>query len=161
MRRLATNPVMLTAASVVHWNEKRLPEQRAELYESVLTWLARSREKRPGREPDQRCLELLGQLALAMQDAPRGRETQCGRRRAAEVLAAEFPGESEEKRVQRAESFIVQEELDSGIIVSRGSDLRFWHLTFQEYLAGRTLGGLRDAALYERILAQGKLYRPE
>jgi hypothetical protein len=44
IRRLARNTVMLTALAVVHWNEKRLPEQRAELDESILGRLARSRE---------------------------------------------------------------------------------------------------------------------
>jgi hypothetical protein len=29
-----------TALAVVHWNEKRLPEQRADLYESIITWLS-------------------------------------------------------------------------------------------------------------------------
>ena len=48
IRRMARNPVMLTALAVVHWNERRLPEQRADLYESILNWLARSREKRTG-----------------------------------------------------------------------------------------------------------------
>jgi hypothetical protein len=46
---MVRNPVMLTALAVVHWNERRLPEQRAELYESIITWLSRSREQRPGR----------------------------------------------------------------------------------------------------------------
>ena len=45
---LHRNPVMLTALAVVHWNERRLPEQRADLYESILTWLARAREQRQG-----------------------------------------------------------------------------------------------------------------
>jgi hypothetical protein len=31
---------MLTALAVVHWNEHRLPEQRADLYDSILRWLA-------------------------------------------------------------------------------------------------------------------------
>ena len=39
--RMASNPVMLTALAVVHWNERRLPEQRAELYESIIKWLSR------------------------------------------------------------------------------------------------------------------------
>ena len=55
IRRMARNTVMLTALAVVHWNEKRLPEQRAELYEAILKWLIESREQRPGREKPQRC----------------------------------------------------------------------------------------------------------
>ena len=38
IRRMARSPVMLTALAVVHWNERRLPEQRADLFESILTW---------------------------------------------------------------------------------------------------------------------------
>src|SRR5262245_40248187 len=34
--RLTRNPVMLTALAVVHWNERRLPEQRADLYQSII-----------------------------------------------------------------------------------------------------------------------------
>ena len=57
IRRMARNPVMLTALAVVHWNERRLPEQRAELYESILGWLAgrgRSRAAN-GRSSASRC----------------------------------------------------------------------------------------------------------
>ncbi|MEZ5353244.1 MAG: hypothetical protein R2762_11460 [Bryobacteraceae bacterium] len=45
--RMARDPVMLTALAVVHWNDKRLPDQRAELYESVfgVGW----RRERQGR----------------------------------------------------------------------------------------------------------------
>ena len=42
IRKMARNPVMLTALAVVHWNERRLPEQRADLYASITTWLVRT-----------------------------------------------------------------------------------------------------------------------
>jgi hypothetical protein len=51
IRRMSRTPVMLTALAVVHWNEHRLPHQRAELYESVLTWLFKARKDREGRLP--------------------------------------------------------------------------------------------------------------
>jgi hypothetical protein len=54
IRKMTRNPVMLTALAVVHWNEKRFPEQRADLYDSILTCLPRQREKRPGREKAER-----------------------------------------------------------------------------------------------------------
>ena len=44
IEELGRNPVMLTALAVLHWNEKRLPDQRADLYDSILTWLARPRD---------------------------------------------------------------------------------------------------------------------
>ena len=161
IRRMAQNPVILTALAVVHWNERRLPEQRADLYESVLNWLARSRERRAGRPPADRCLALLQRLALAMQDEPEGRLMQLSRERAAEVLAPEFDCAQETSRHRMARQFVEQEEADSGIIVSRGGDTRFWHLTFQEYLAARAIAGLGEKAQLELLLTAGRIYKPE
>ena len=44
IRRLARNPVMLTCLCVVHWNERRLPEGKADLLAAVLRWLLNARE---------------------------------------------------------------------------------------------------------------------
>ncbi len=145
IRRLARNTVMLTALAVVHWNEKRLPEQRAELYESILGWLARSRDQRPGRTPPDRTLEILRELALAMQLHTDGRQVQVPRRWAAERIAGAFGDPGNHTVVDRAERFLEEEEIDSGIVVARGHDIRFWHLTFQEYLAARAVGGRGEA----------------
>ncbi|MBZ5622073.1 MAG: SUMF1/EgtB/PvdO family nonheme iron enzyme [Acidobacteriia bacterium] len=154
IRRMARNPVMLTALAVVHWNERRLPEQRADLYESILMWLARAREKL-ARASAERCLTLLQQLALAMQDHPKGRQVQVEKGWAADVLAPQFSDRAV------ALTFLEQEEVDSGIIVSRGSEVRFWHLTFQEYLAARAIAGLADIAQHKLLMDQDKIYQPE
>jgi formylglycine-generating enzyme required for sulfatase activity len=162
IRRMANNPVMLTALAVVHWNERRLPEGRAELYRSILRWLAQTREQRPGRQPADRCLTLLQHLALAMQDSASGeREVQVSRRRAAEILEAEFPAVTQKQQLGDAQAFVDQEEVDSGIIVSRGVDIRFWHLTFQEYSAARAIAGLPDSQQHKLLLETGKMLRPE
>jgi hypothetical protein len=87
IRRMARNPVMLTALAVVHWNEHRLPEQRSELYESIITWLVRAREQRSGRLKADRCRKLLQKLALAMFTHKEGRQRQVGLRWAAETPA--------------------------------------------------------------------------
>lgn len=160
IRRMARNPVMLTALAVVHWNERRLPEQRADLYESILGWLARAREK-PGRERAERCLTLLGHLALGMQLQARGRVRQIGTRHAAELIAPHLRDIPEEERLRRAEWFLQQEELDSGIVVSRSAKVEFWHLTFQEHLAARAIAGLPDAAQQELLIQGKRLYKPE
>jgi len=147
IRRMARNPVMLTALAVVHWHEKRLPEQRADLYESIITWLSRSREKRSGRLPAEVCINRLQELALAMQNHPEGRQVQVPRHWAAERIAPEWPqrpGQYERLRIQTAETFLAEEELDSGIVVRRGDDIRFWHLTFQEFLAARAIAARAD-----------------
>ena len=161
IRRMARNPVMLTALAVVHWNERRLPEQRADLYESILTWLARAREKRPGRESAERCLTLLQHLALAMQSHPAGRQAQVEKGWASDSLAPHFEQTPEAERRERALAFVEQEEVDSGIIASRGSDVRFWHLTFQEYLAARAIAGQPDSAQYSLLVDEGRIYRSE
>jgi len=161
IRRMARNPVMLTALAVVHWNERRLPEQRADLYESILTWLARSREQRPGRPPADRCLALLGHLAIGMQNQPQDRIIQVSRGSGAGMIAAQFREIAEQDRLGRAQAFLEEEEVDSGIVVSRGSELRFWHLTFQEFLAARAVAGLAEAVQQDILLKGGKVYQPE
>ncbi|HXM40419.1 MAG TPA: SUMF1/EgtB/PvdO family nonheme iron enzyme [Bryobacteraceae bacterium] len=161
IRRMARNPVMLTALAVVHWNERRLPEQRADLYDSILIWLARSREQRPDRPTAERCLMLLQQLALAMQNAPKGRAVQVSKGWAADALAPHFREVPEAERRPRALAFLEEEEIDSGIIVSRATDVAFRHLTFQEYLAAKAIAGMPDVAQQELLLAGHTIYKPE
>ena len=69
---------MLTALTVVHWNEQRLPEQRVELYESIITWLLPSRSQRTGKLKADRCRKLLQKLALEIFTYPDGRQRQVG-----------------------------------------------------------------------------------
>ncbi|MGD0778653.1 MAG: SUMF1/EgtB/PvdO family nonheme iron enzyme [Candidatus Solibacter sp.] len=161
IRRLARNPVMLTALAVVNWNERRLPEQRAELYESIVVWLARSREQRPGRESADRCLELLGKLARSMQERSGGRVSELSKETAAETLAIQMPEVPHPKRLAAARQFLDSDEVDSGIIVSRGTEIRFWHLTFQEYLCARAISGLADSAQRNILFAGDTVYKPE
>ncbi|MCL4205483.1 MAG: SUMF1/EgtB/PvdO family nonheme iron enzyme [Pirellulaceae bacterium] len=163
IRRMARNPVMLTALAVVHWNERRLPEQRADLYQSIITWLSRAREQRKGRKSAERTVLLLQELALAMQDDPSGRQIQVSKRWAADKLARELgDGRDIRQTVQQAEQFLDQEELDSGIIVTRGSYVTFWHLTFQEFLASRAIAARLETEQQQILFADpAKLYRPD
>ena len=159
IRRMARNPVMLTALAVVHWHEKRLPEQRADLYESILDWLAKAREARPGRPAPERCIGLLQNLALAMQAHSKGRQVQAPRHWAAWTIAPAWREARKEDRPRLAERFLVEEELDSGIVVGRGDDIRFWHLTFQEYLAARALAGQDNKRVW--LYRQPELFQSE
>ena len=157
---MAVNPVMLTALAVLHWNDKRLPDQRAELYESVLKWLARSREDKPGRAPAERCLDLLRHLAYVMHSGEKGKQVEMAPYAAARALAPRFRDLEEEERVAAAEQFLQNEEMNSGILVGRDGKLRYWHLTFQEYLAAKALAG-RDEDRRRLLFAEKKLYLPE
>ncbi|MDA1051675.1 MAG: SUMF1/EgtB/PvdO family nonheme iron enzyme [Planctomycetota bacterium] len=163
IRRMARNPVMLTALAVVHWNEKRLPEQRAELYESIVKWLLRSREKHGNRLNEERAQALLQELALAMHLHPEGRQIQILKRDAAEAIAAEIaPDLNSRQAIVQAEQFLDREELDSGIIVGRGNEVRFWHLTFQEYLAARAIAARSEDEQQHLLLDDAqRLYRSE
>ena len=142
IRRMVRNPLMLTALAVVHHNETVLPEQRAALYESILTWMAKARLAKPGRLPSNKCLELMGMLALGMQSYPDGHRVSLGRADAANLLAKEF------ESVAAADRFLLDEEIASGIITSSGKEIRFWHRTFQEYLAAWRLSGMTDDELW-------------
>ncbi|MBL8290607.1 MAG: SUMF1/EgtB/PvdO family nonheme iron enzyme, partial [Bryobacterales bacterium] len=155
IRLMARTPVMLTALAVVHWNERRIPEQRAELYESIINWLLRSREERPGRETVDRSRRLLQDLALAMQSHAEGRQVQVSRPWAAKLLERHFGD------IEKAERYLEDEEGDSGVIVSRGHEVRFAHLTFQEYLAARAINGMGEAAQYKLLLEGDRIYKPE
>jgi len=92
-----------------------------------------------------------------MQDAPGGRRlVQMNKRSAAELFAAERGGSVDDN-----EDLLERETNDSGIISSAGSDLRFWHLSFQEYLAALEIAGLGEKQQVERVIDSGKLYDPE
>lgn len=158
---MASNPLMLTALAVIHWNEARLPEQRDKLYEAILFWLSRSREREQERVKPERCLELLQDLAPSMHCAPRGRQTQVEVGMAADALAPKFLEVPAADRRNRAIQFLLEEEADSGIITSTGELLRFWHLTFQEYLVARVIGGWTEDEQRRVLLDKGHLYQSE
>jgi formylglycine-generating enzyme required for sulfatase activity len=157
IREMAANAVMLTALAVLQHNDQRLPEYRVDLYGSILGWLASAKRDKEGRLGAKECLAHMRRLALHMQDAPDGRRlVQINRRSAAEFLATELGGNEEEK-----EELLERETQDSGIVSSVGNDLRFWHLSFQEYLAALEIAGLSETQQIERVVSSGRLYDPE
>ncbi|MCP4114371.1 MAG: NACHT domain-containing protein [Desulfobacteraceae bacterium] len=76
IRKLARNPVMLTCLCVVHWNERRLPEGKADLLAAVMKWLLNAREvNRKERGYTNRFAEeAFKTLALAMTNHPDGKQ---------------------------------------------------------------------------------------
>ena len=100
----------------MHCNERRLPEQRADLYESIITWLLRSREHKPGRLAAEQYRPFLCGLAFGMQADEQGRQVQVGRKRACEILVGLFPSPTAESRLALAKGFLLNEEVDSGML---------------------------------------------
>ncbi len=156
IREMARNPVMLTALAVLQHNDQKLPEYRVELYESILGWLAAARDAKDDRPTAEKCLEYLRKLALAMQESAAGRTVQINKRAAAELAAREWGG-----TIEQNENVLERETQDSGIISAVGSDLKFWHLSFQEYLAAREMASFSDEQLLLRAVKSPKLYYPE
>lgn len=138
IRRMTRNPVMLTALVVLQHNNVKLPEK-------------------PGRKRADECLRLLRELALAMQNHTDGRQKQVPLAWAGDQLKGHFAD------VYAAQGFLRAEMADSGIVVSQGQDIAFWHLTFQEYLAALEITGWEDARQHKALLEgqKPKMYRPE
>ena len=105
----------------------------------------------------ERAVALLQELALAMHCHDGGRQVQVSRRWAAEAIAAEWREPTAKERLAKADRFLAEEELDSGIVVGRGGEVRFWHLTFQEFLAAKALAGLPEAE--RRVILFDKAHR--
>ena len=159
IRKMTRNPVMLTALAVLQHNNVKLPEKRVDLYGSILEWLSKQRAK-PGRMPAGDCLLRLRELALAMQNHEDGRQKQVTVAWAGEKLAKRFTNR------ETAEPFLRAEQADSGIVVSRGKEIAYWHLTFQEYLAALEIAGWEDEDQYRLLLGvepkiEVKIYKPE
>ncbi len=150
---LARNPLMLTALAVLHLRRRRLPEQRAQLYEQIMEWLAdQAVDRHPAYSKDD-LLGRFGTLALGMQEWKGGRKEQIGIDDAAKLLTPK------DQSIEPARHFLEQAQIDSGIVTLRDEEIAFWHLSFQEYLAARTLAGFPDTKLWER--ARGFLYSLE
>lgn len=151
IKRLAQNPVMLTCLCVVHWNERHLPEGKADLLMAVLRWLLFAKENKR-KQRGYSCTfveECFKELALAMCSDPEGKQVSADLAWAAEQLARPFSDERDiaGQRLRREGLRLLEAEmLDSGIICQDGTGrLRFWHLTFQEHYAGRALVELGES----------------
>ena len=173
VRRLAANPLLLTALLLVHRTHGALPERRVDAYEEVTkalghTW--RVHQGVPEAElPDERRLtQWLTRLADWMHERrPEGSATlrdlleQWGPLWAAlrrepwdsGVLGRADPADSDVGRA--IVEFVEQVERHSGLLVERAP--RRWgfpHLTFEEYYAGRALAFEGRAADRSRRIRQ-------
>lgn len=143
LRTLARNPLMLTSVAVLHYNNKQLPQGRADLLEALVHWLVHERVRRLGRESGRAAFAeaIYRELALAMFEHPDGRQERVGLSWAAGKMAHHF-----NRNENDAIEFLGGEESESGILVRRGEgDIAFWHMWFQEYFAAKEIASRPDA----------------
>jgi len=145
VRELAINPLMLTVIALVHRDQVKLPERRAELYaEAVDVLLGKWDEARGVIEApivensvfdtnDRRLL--LQSIALEMHEA--GVKELPTDELLLSLNAAFFSITRDERAAQRsAQQFLTVIRERAGLLVEAGLGVhRFSHLTFQEYLA--------------------------
>lgn len=142
IRSLARNPVMLTCMAVVHYNERHLPEGRADLLEAVIQWLIRARDRslEYGDLGPNSIEDIYHKLALAMFKAEAGPRYRIGLLQASEIIKSHFNGD-----LREALNFITLTEAKTGILVRRGEgDIAFWHSFFQDYLTAKEIAGKTD-----------------
>jgi formylglycine-generating enzyme required for sulfatase activity len=142
VRRLASNPLLLTILALMKRQGVTLPERRVELYQKYVEtllkyWnLARGLDRRLTRDLDVvETVRVLAPLALWMHETSPGIglvKREAMRRRLEEIYAGR--GIPEPERVARQLLSDVHEY--AGLLLERGAgEYGFIHLTFQEYLA--------------------------
>lgn len=172
IRLLAVNPLLLTVIAIVHWNRKRLPEQRVDLYDECVDVLLGQRKDaehirvarlsaaldeslEDERHEDRAWTrKRFGEIALHIQLLA-GTSDDAGKAELVRLLTPRFQDRyvfGEAQAQLRAERFLERHELRSGLLVShRAKNYRFVHLTFQEYLAAWTLSNMELAEVADRV----------
>ncbi len=149
--RLVTTPLMVRLLLIVHVNQRRLPDQRAELYAEVVDTLLTS-----AHHPDRWVAKELAQLGgdwrsrrdilqfLAFQMHSRGPEA--GRDIAEPALIELLTGYLTERRQKASElaeklmaDFVQMSRQRESLLEEIGGRYRFGHLSFQEFLTARYL----------------------
>ncbi len=133
------NPLLLTAVCIIYQDGKRIPDQRADLYNRIVDNLISRRfhdPAYPGKESE--ILEFL--MSLAFESQVNDRKTiEIGE--ALEILKKTFPPKEDERESrykQRLEDLFNEIEPNCGLLDCLSSgDIEFTHLTFQEFLAAR------------------------
>ncbi|MEM7246748.1 MAG: SUMF1/EgtB/PvdO family nonheme iron enzyme [Acidobacteriota bacterium] len=140
VRRIATNPQMLTMLAVLHHAQKSLPAQRALLYERCVDFLVECERHQDVVDRwggSAAVKQHLVRLAVAMQEAvdvegEASDSLELGE--AVELLASELDDDRE-----RAAELLHELEIHVGLLLSSEASVRFQHRTFQEFLVARSL----------------------
>jgi len=133
------NPLLLTAVCILYQDGKRIPEQRADLYNRIIGNLIYRRfhdPAHPGKENE--ILEFL--MALAFETQKKNHKT-IEIDETLEILRNIFPKILEERQSHYKQRILVLfDEVESGCGLFNhliSGEIEFNHLTFQEFLAAK------------------------
>gem|GEM_PF-808507 len=162
LQELASNPMMLTTIAIIHQKQTRLPDQRVKLYKEAVDILLRHWQQHKQGElspsealaqflkEDTRLRPAMYRLAHTVHCAgcKNGGVADLPRGEALVILAdKKYLGD-----LNLAQEFLDYVDQRAGLLVGRGGEgeegkpvtYGFPHRTFQEYLAGCHIAGLRD-----------------
>jgi len=132
VRDLTETPLMMTAICILYHYNRKLPEQRAELYERFVNNLIFKRFD----DAD----SVRSYLMRLASEVHRTGDKRFDRAFAVDLLEGIYPRAAEEKDFQyrlRLENKFEEIARKCGLLKVEGNQFIFWHLTFQEFLTAR------------------------
>ena len=162
VRRLASNPLLLTILALMKRQGVSLPERRVELYEQYVRvllkhWnLARGLDRPPARDLDVvETVRVLAPLALWMHETSPGVGL-VKREELRRQLAAIYEARGHAQPEKATQQFLLDARDYAGLLVERGhGTYGFIHLTFQEYLAAVAIGQLGQRSVTPIVEVSG------
>jgi formylglycine-generating enzyme required for sulfatase activity len=135
------NPLLLTAVCVLYLAGKRIPEQRADLYDRIVENLLWRRFHNPA-EPEKvrQVTEYLMNLAFTMQTENRKTIEEDAAILVLKKIHSQPKEEPDETYLPRLRRIFEEIEPNCGLLLRLSSgEVEFSHLTFQEFLAAKYL----------------------
>lgn len=143
IRKLASNPLLLTLLALLNREQSRLPTQRIRLYGQAVKALI---ERRDAELDEALVNDVLGPFALWLhENQPTGLATEAELRSLINNALSRWHGLDTSKPIagkfsKEVDAFIISAREQSGLLAARGEGLYgFLHLTFQEYFVAREL----------------------
>ncbi|MCP5053897.1 MAG: SUMF1/EgtB/PvdO family nonheme iron enzyme, partial [bacterium] len=134
------NPLLLTAVCILYLDNKRLPDQRVELYLRIVDNLMNRRFQHwQGLDMVARVEDYLKRLAFHMQERNLKRiDVGAAKGLLKEHFPTDGPGETATPYNRRIESLFDEIEPGCGLLNRpETGEVEFFHLTFQEFMAAR------------------------
>ena len=148
VKRLATNPLLLTILVLIYENVGKLPNRRAKLYDTctktlIESWRQEQTERQSkllddlGEESEQIVTRVMAALAYWLHERyPGGAAPLAECRDQLRAILTQDEGYEPHQAEEIAESLLDYANCEAGLLCERGlGRYGFFHLTFEEYLA--------------------------